>query len=456
MIRYLLFTVCLATLFNACQHNSKNQYVLLSGVITNTESDSIYIYNLDGIYKKVVPVFPDGHFNDTLPVLSGGHYFLVDGKTNIEFYSGAGDSLHISYDATDYLSSVKFTGSKDAVALNTYKYQSIDVWRQVVGDDVEAFYLSPKDTFLGKIHRMIHWQNSMLLEAHITDTLLTGREMRNNGYYFRAISDTYEKMNKITLTQAEKDAIIPLTYTNPTDFEYSRYYRYFIYNHYQDKAKEFAAHENTTQEDAFFKIADGIAKKPVKEYFLYNGTTAFLPKTEHIDSLYHTYIKLSADTLYQKTITEQYKNLTTVEDGKLSPLFKDFENYSGGTTSLTDFKGKYVYIDIWATWCGPCRQEIPYLKKLTADYKDKNIAFISISIDKWQDHDTWKKMVGDMELTGVQLYTKEGLNSHFIKTYQVNAIPRFILIGPDGKIIRTGAPSPSDNKLIELFNQYKI
>jgi peroxiredoxin len=65
--------------------------------------------------------------------------------------------------------------------------------------------------------------------------------------------------------------------------------------------------------------------------------------------------------------------------GTPSPEF-NFENHKGGTTKLSDIKGKYVYIDIWAT-CAPCRQEIPYLQKIEK-YEDKRIAFVSISIDQ--------------------------------------------------------------------------
>ena len=89
-------------------------------------------------------------------------------------------------------------------------------------------------------------------------------------------------------------------------------------------------------------------------------------------------------------------------NGNASPSFA-YENHKGGVTKLEDFKGKYVYIDVWATWCAPCRAEIPFLQKIEEKYHGKNIEFISISIDTDKDHEKWNKFVTDKNLGGVQL-----------------------------------------------------
>ena len=149
--------------------------------------------------------------------------------------------------------------------------------------------------------------------------------------------------------------------------------------------------------------------------------------------------------------------------GTVSPTFSNYENHRGGTTSLSDFKGKYVYIDIWATWCGACKVEIPYLKKLESKYHDKNIEFVSISVDDARSsgtmdkaHDAWRKMVTEKELTGVQLFTGNGWKADFVQDYKVSGIPRFILIAPDGTIVNADAPRPSSKKLIVLFEELGI
>jgi len=142
--------------------------------------------------------------------------------------------------------------------------------------------------------------------------------------------------------------------------------------------------------------------------------------------------------------------------GQPSPKFENFENYDGSTTSLNDLKGKYVYIDIWATWCGPCKYEIPFLKKVEKKYHDKNIHFVSISCDKQRDKEKWKKMIADKDLGGIQLITDNDFNTSFISEYRIKGIPQFILIDPQGNIVKANAPRPSDEKLIELFNKLGI
>jgi len=132
--------------------------------------------------------------------------------------------------------------------------------------------------------------------------------------------------------------------------------------------------------------------------------------------------------------------------GKPSIAF-NYENHKGGKTSLADLKGKFVYIDMWATWCGPCKKEIPFLKEVEEKYHGKNIEFVSISVDK--NKDAWTKMVAEKELGGIQLHY--GDDKEFSDAYAVTGIPRFILLDPKGNIVDADAPRPSSEKLIELF-----
>jgi len=162
-------------------------------------------------------------------------------------------------------------------------------------------------------------------------------------------------------------------------------------------------------------------------------------------------------TKYIASSYEEKQYMATVlAKGNASPIFENYENFKGGTTSLNDLKGKYVYVDVWATWCGPCKREIPFLKEVEKAYHGKNVEFVSISVDKAKDHEAWKKMVEEKELGGVQLFADKDWSSDFVKDYKINGIPRFILIDPVGNIVTPDAPRPSSEELISLFDELKI
>lgn len=159
-------------------------------------------------------------------------------------------------------------------------------------------------------------------------------------------------------------------------------------------------------------------------------------------------------TREQNQLEKRFNHNVTMRSkkGKPSPEF-DCENHKGGTTSLEDLKGKYVYIDVWATWCGPCLQEIPNLQKLGQAYRGKNIEFVSLSIDAKKDHDKWKKMVTDRSLGGIQLFSGKGFESSFVRRYSIESIPRFILIDPSGNIVDAEAKRPGDPALREQLDK---
>ena len=96
-----------------------------------------------------------------------------------------------------------------------------------------------------------------------------------------------------------------------------------------------------------------------------------------------------------------------------------------------------------ATWCGPCIAQFPYLIKLEEEYRDKDVAFVSISIDNPKNEDKWRKMVKDKELKGIQLLAENAWSSSFAEDYVIRGIPRFILLDKKGYIISPFAPQPA-------------
>ena len=124
----------------------------------------------------------------------------------------------------------------------------------------------------------------------------------------------------------------------------------------------------------------------------------------------------------------------------------EYPDKDGKMHKLSEFLGKVVVIDVWATWCPPCRAELPYLVKLEKEMQDKDVVFIGYSID--QNHDAWLKWIQSHNMVKVQLWT--GNKGPIIDDYRVNAVPQFIVFSKDGKLVSLNAPRPSGPELKEL------
>ena len=142
-----------------------------------------------------------------------------------------------------------------------------------------------------------------------------------------------------------------------------------------------------------------------------------------------------------------------VYDTKPGTVGADFTypDVAGKEVSLSDFKGKVVVIDVWATWCGPCRQEIPFLKKLEKEMHGKEVVFIGVSVDEEKNKQKWLDFVKKEELQGIQLFASGW--SKIAKDYQIKAIPRFMVFDKEGKIVSVDAPRPSNPALKQMIEK---
>ena len=143
---------------------------------------------------------------------------------------------------------------------------------------------------------------------------------------------------------------------------------------------------------------------------------------------------------------DDYDNMP--KDGDMSIDFS-YPNISSELISLSSFKVRLVYIDIWATWCGPCIAEIPSLERLHKDYENMDIVFLSVSVDT--DKEAWEKMLVEDQLGGVQLWA-DGW-SQITKSYAIFGIPRFMLVDKSGELIAVDAPRPSSNEIRSMIDE---
>lgn len=145
--------------------------------------------------------------------------------------------------------------------------------------------------------------------------------------------------------------------------------------------------------------------------------------------------KISGDLKKNKTVTEfvdKMASLQTVQVGHPAPDFT-VPGLNGQSVKRDDFKGKYVLIDFWASWCAPCRQENPNVVKAYNAYKDKNFTILGVSLDK--DATAWKKAIAEDQLTWNHAGELKDFEGDMVRKYHIEAIPSNFLLDPNGMIV---------------------
>ena len=150
------------------------------------------------------------------------------------------------------------------------------------------------------------------------------------------------------------------------------------------------------------------------------------------DSMATVFKKGQPDARYTKSLVAKLDALRATATGAVAPDI-DLPNPEGKSVPLSSLRGKYVLLDFWASWCGPCRQENPNVVKAYEKYKDKGFTIYSVSLD--QSKDKWLKAIQADHLTWTHVSDLKFWQSAAAQTYRVEAIPQSFLLDPQGHII---------------------
>ena len=447
--------------FASCKKEAIVDYAIISGTIENTTTQKITIYSqFNFSNSKEISLAEDGTFKDTLKMAT--HSYLIRQERNMtEFYAPKGSAIHIEYDVKKKDSTLQITGNFSST--NNYMIAKAKVSVEEMGDEKELYLKSEKD-FKNHLLKVKSAQEDVLFNSANLSEEFNKKETKNINYgYFSEIGKYelyhgyYSENREFKVSEKFLDALKDLTFENEEDFLFSGSYRGLTERLYRKKASKMMETDSTLAPDiTYLKGIINIKSDMIRNKLLYDDVQFGITYTEDLETYYSLFANASTDIENNKKIKEAYNNLKKLALGNDSPKFTDYENNAGGKMSLDDLKGTYVYFDLWATWCGPCIAEIPSLKKVEEQFHGKNIKFVSISIDTEDAYDKWKKMIVDKELGGIQLLADKNWKSTFVTDYMIKGIPRFILIDPQGKIVNSNAPRPSDKKLITILNELNL
>ncbi len=407
-----------------------------------------------GIYEEL-DLDEDGKLTDTLNNISESYYTFSDRMNGCGMYIKPGANVRINLNTKSFLNTIKFSGdlqnennylkqyfilNRDLSRVNAIQHLAFqdektfkteldsikNVRYELLNDFDNKYKLDKHFKYLEKNRIFYEWANRM-------ETYEAYRQFALEDTTFHVSNDFYDFRKKVNLENRNL-IIVPS-------------YHYYLENHYQKIAN------NTTKdnEDIFVNylkiVGKNVKDSIIKERLLFSYALQNLKQTKTKNEFFKTFKKLSTDSLHIEKIKKEYVELDRLTPGHPAPDFK-LKDFEGNPVKLSDFKGKYVYIDVWATWCRPCMAEMPYLEKLKEKYKNADIVFVGINLNDFKTD--WENYIKKYKPEGVQIYAG-GKDNSFRDDYQVYSVPKSILINPWGVISTADAPRPSETELIGLL-----
>lgn len=478
---FLVFT--LTTSYAMAQSGSPMEPFILKGKLTNfTQGELIFFF------RDPAKGYKD-HTIETVKADSLGNFYL---KTNaikqpvlatlrkdnisVDIYAAPGYDLTLEGDVKDFeqfMLNKKITGkgaesnqyllAKDVV---DFRNREAVEWYDLKKDDLVDYVKRREQRFdslyatvftkkvndrwftefarISKLNKL-YLQKYFLLNQATFDTTYTSASalafLTKNGFDKKFWASIYDPGNLVA--------------ENYTTWFMSTYADFLV----RQARRKDATYGKGIEED--FLLLDQMAqnfKGAIREIRLFSKMKGMIMYSRSYESFVNLqkelpgYMALLKDKGNQEKLTvlasEKETELMTAQVGKPAPLFTASDS-SGAKFQLSDFKGKVVYLDLWASWCGPCRAETPHLKELIKKFKEnKDIAFISVAVhDK---PDKWREALIKDTPTGLQLYDGDGAVQ---RSYFASSIPKFVLINKKGEIVSFDAPAPSSGKVVEEILQ---
>ncbi len=173
-----------------------------------------------------------------------------------------------------------------------------------------------------------------------------------------------------------------------------------------------------------------------------------------MDSIIPRFKKDVTNEKYRKAIVDRYDNYIAEKN---KPFADGTEFVDGDYKKLEEllaqFKGKVVYVDVWASWCGPCKREMPHSLKLQKEFKDnEDIVFLFLDVNDQKPK--WEKAVKQLQITGKHYYCSRQLAAEFMSRFGIRGIPRYMIVDKTGKIVNTNAARPSWPNVAEELKKY--
>jgi thiol-disulfide isomerase/thioredoxin len=409
-------------------------------------------------YPAYDTIFSIPVVNGKFKIVSGqplekGLYALKAGDFRGEIYFGGNDSLYLTIKADKNKQSIEFGGTRIAendfiqtsprgfFFLENYAYtysperyasSLMDEWKsgvKKINNFKTADNVKPGEDFLSFQKKILAVRLLQLADI-----------LYPQGYSVYHPNDSLKFPSYINNLRSEVKL-------NDSSLITSSVFLDYISALYHSKSKA-----TKNRDSSFFTSVFALPSRGVREAVLYKEieSRAML----FTDSLRRSaFLQMAAPYIqggnYQSAILGLMNKVANLQRGKKATDIST-ESLNEKDFQLSDLRGRYVVIDVWATWCGPCRRESPHFEEYADRYTNEDIAFVSISID--DDKKAWKMDAYGKSQKVLQLWSKNG-GAELSKYYALATIPRFMLIDPKGNIVNAQLPPPSDPEFDNILRR---
>ncbi len=463
MKKLIINLLLLVIVFTQCteKRESDNDIITIAGKIYGIGDDIITLISFEELKKTEIK--GDGSFSISFNYDHEWYFSLLISGRYFRFFLEPGDSIYFSVDMNDIEGTYRTSGDKanEAVFLELKQKNLNDIinWRELIEIDE---YLRNKEELL---HPFTELVEELMLVKGIDKNFLTLEQawidyfdLYMDDYYLNQYRRVYgmTQDESIDLLEKEvKERIVNIDFNDPVML-LNPHHRMFMDRKLSelraelyDKVPESEKGNNSFMA-CIIKAADSLFHNHrARDFMKYRHLSILMGMSGPKDyqSSYEQFLEDNTTPMYSYRLKEIIEKWSYFAPGMEVPDFT-FTDIDDNEVKLSDLDGNLVYIKIWITGCGPCRYEQSFWNELIAEYVEKGVTFLTISLDK--EKGPWREMVKEKNIGGFNWYTENEINSEFAQHFMIRAYPKFMIFDSERKIINADAERPSGNIREEL------
>ena len=457
----------------SCSPQEKTNLVKISGDIENPKGDSVFIQSFASGKRENIaqaPLDSLGHFEMEFVLDKASPFSFYDKNESTKIFVFPGDQLHISLNTKEFDESVKYEGSSarennflanyylqfnDSDSPNNKDYYSLSKSMNVIMymEDVKADMLLWQDYIeeedkVSKLNPDFkkYLLNQTILNKLSNDVFVFYR--RNAADSMPSIKEAKEQLAKEMIMSKETldKEIDKAAYNSYIQYNVPTAVRHLINVQYPELVKEnydsvyyMELAKVLTVEELNLNIFKSLDSR-LKSF----NATSYEKMTYVIENyLKDEALKAKLDTAYRSLLKDLEQDYAA---GLNMKNYGSEENEDKTLQDILDhYKGKVIYLDIWASWCGPCKAELPNSKILKEKFAGQDVAFVYLSTDKKLED--WENIIKLMQLEGEHYRASKSIHKYLASEYNLQYIPHYIIFDKEGKLVKNNAPRPSSEEI---------